>query len=489
MIGLARKTASRVLLRLALRAERRRRERLGMLDHDLTPDLWGAEVGPEGHLVIGGCDTVRLAETYGTPLLVVDEERLRKNYTEFLETFRRRYPRVDIGYSYKTNPLPGVLRVLHEVGACAEVISHFELWLALKLGVAPERVIFNGPAKTPEALALAVKAGVHLINIDNVDEIDEIERLASASGRIQKVGVRLVTSVGWSSQFGLSIRSGAARDAFERIRRCASLDPRGLHIHLGTGIKDIEIYVQAIREVLEFARAIRGEIGVEIRIFDFGGGFGVPTVRPFESTDMRLMANGFPPLAMDAGASPRLESYADAIAGLFREHAPSGGAEDPLMIFEPGRAVTSSSQTLLLRVLAVKPAEGGGHRVILDGGKNLAMPPGYEYHEVLAASKLRDAPHGAYDVFGPLCHPGDVLCVRKRLPLLEPGDVVAVMDAGAYFVPNQMNFSNPRCGAVMVRSGTARMIRRHESFEDVVRRDDLGEGLEQAAPNGESIET
>jgi diaminopimelate decarboxylase len=473
MIGLARKTASGLLLQLARRAERRRRQRLGMLDRDLTPDLWGAEVSSEGHLVIGGCDTVRLAETYGTPLLVVDEDRLRGNYAGFLETFRRHYPRVEIGYSYKTNPLPGVLRVLHEIGASAEVISHFELWLALELGMPGERVIFNGPAKTPEALALAVASGVRLINIDNTGEIDVIQRLAAASNRIQKVGLRLITSVGWSSQFGLSIRTGAARGAFEQVRRCSNLDPCGLHIHLGTGIKNVAVYVQAIREVLEFARDIRHEMGVEIRFFDFGGGFGVPTVRPFESTDARLMANGYPPLAIDTGASPRLESYAVAIASLLREHAPAGDGEDPMMIFEPGRAVTSSSQTLLLRVLAVKAADGGGHRVILDGGKNLAMPPGYEYHEVLAASKLGDAPRGSYDLFGPLCHPGDVLCVQKRLPHLEPGDVVAVMDAGAYFVPNQMNFSNPRCGAVIVRSGSARMIRRHETFEDIVRRDDL----------------
>jgi diaminopimelate decarboxylase len=101
------------------------------------------------------------------------------------------------------------------------------------------------------------------------------------------------------------------------------------------------------------------------------------------------------------------------------------------------------------------------------------MPPGYEYHEILPASKMRDPRTRTSDLFGPLCHPGDVLGIDKLMPKLSPGDVVAVMDAGAYFVPNQMNFSNPRCSAVAVREGNAEVLRSRESFEDIVRLDNV----------------
>jgi diaminopimelate decarboxylase len=147
--------------------------------------------------------------------------------------------------------------------------------------------------------------------------------------------------------------------------------------------------------------------------------------------------------------------------------------QPPTIIFEPGRAITSSAQVLLLEVLAVKKGVDKVDAVILNGGKNITMPLGYEYREIFAASKMMEPLDRYYNLFGPLCHPGDVLFRCKMLPKLEPGDILAVMDAGAYFVPNQMNFSNPRPAAVMVDSGREELIRKHESFDDMVARDVL----------------
>ena len=457
--------------------DRRRRARLGMLERDLHPSNWEAGVGPDGHLVIGDCDTLELAQRFGTPLQVVDRSRLRKNFDLFAAGFKDFYPRVEIGYSYKTNPLPGVLRSLHEFGAWAEVISHFELWLALELGVAPGKIVFNGPGKTLAGLELAVALGVSMINVDSVEEIESIRYLAEKHGRRQRVGVRIITSVGWSSQFGLSIQSGAALRAFERI--CASpehIEPAGLHLHLGTGIRDIAMYVQAVREVLRFADVLRRTLGIEIQTLDLGGGFGVPTVRPFSAWDMRLMDNGHCPRVTDVSRVPSIEHYGRAIGQLVAQHYPPSDKNAPLLFFEPGRALTSSAQTLLLRVLAIKPGIGGRLVAICDGGKNIALPLGYEYHEIFAAADAEGKAEMTYDLFGPLCHPGDVLMKGKRLPRLIVGDVIAVMDAGAYFIPNQMNFSNPRPAAVMVNRGEAAVIRSREAFEDIVAHDGLAIG-------------
>jgi diaminopimelate decarboxylase len=318
-------------------------------------------------------------------------------------------------------------------------------------------------------LDLAVSRGIHIINVDNLAEPEIIQRLAERHGRTQRVGVRVITSVGWSSQFGLSIRHGIARVAFERIRTLDRLVPVGLHIHLGTGIRSIGIYLQAVREMLAFAEELRRDLGIAINFLDLGGGFGVPTVRPFSRWDMRLMANDHAPTVMELGKAAPLEEYARGIAGILDTLHGPGGSEKRTLFYEPGRAITSSAQSLLVRVLAVK---GGGPRgssnVILDGGKNIAMPMGYEYHEIFAAGKLREPASHVYNLFGPLCHPADVLSRMKTLPRLEPRDILAIMDAGAYFIPNQMNFSNPRPAAVMVEHGTAWIIRDRELFEDIV---------------------
>jgi diaminopimelate decarboxylase len=340
----------------------------------------------------------------------------------------------------------------------------------LRLGVSPSNIIFNGPAKTPEALDLAVQKRVKLINIDGLDELELLAATAARHGVQQAVGVRVVTSVGWQAQFGLRLRTGAVRRAFDRILQLPQLVPVGLHVHLGTGIKDVPTYVQAIREMLEFARQLERDTRVRLNYFDFGGGYGVPTVQPFDLWDSRLMQNNLPPAPVELDANPRIEDYAREISALMREFYPR--TEDlPTIAFEPGRAISSSAQSLLLEVLTVKRDEDGATRVILNGGKNYALPTGYEYHEILPASRMNAPLANRVNYYGPLCHPGDVLFVQKACPELAAGDLVAVMDAGAYFVPNQMNFSNPRPSAVMVKDGKATLLRARETFEDIVRLD------------------
>jgi diaminopimelate decarboxylase len=447
------------------------RRALGLVAASLPPELWDVGVNAAGHLDVAGHDVVELCRRHGTPLHIVNRRRLERDFTAFATAFRSHWPRVEVGYSYKTNPLPGVIRELHAMGAWAEVISQFELWLALQLGVAPERIIYNGPAKSDDGLRLAVGRGVRLVNIDNLDEIDRIGRVASELGRRQSVGVRLVSSVGWAGQFGHGIASGEAAEAFARLVAHPHLDPCGLHIHLGTGLHDVAKYLQAIREVLEFARTIAQRFGVTMRFLDFGGGFGVPTVRPMHQWDTRLMALGYPPGPIDPRSAPRIDAFAEPIVQLVRQYYPADPATAPTLLFEPGRAITSSAQMLALGVLAVKPAPDGTRRVILDGGRNIAIPTGYELHELLPASRMRDAYDTVNQFYGPLCHPGDVMLRAKRFPAVRPGDVVVLMDTGAYFVPNQMNFSNPRPAAIMVDVDRCEVIRERETFENIVQLD------------------
>ena len=464
-MGILRQTVKRIVFRALNEYDKRD------VAARLEPSQWGLDAGASGDLSWDGCNLHELAREFGTPLHVISRKRLQQTYREFYEAFASRHPRVDIAYSYKTNPLPGVIRTLHGFGAAAEVISELELWLALRMGVPPSRIVFNGPAKTRAALELAVRDGIKLINIDGPAEIEQISELARRYDRNQRVGIRLITSVGWSSQFGFRLSDGAALEAFRRIKQCSHLIPCALHVHLGTGIRAVEIYLQAIGELLDFAQRLRTELGIRIEHIDLGGGFGVPTVRPFTALDMRLLANGFSINPPDPSRAPRASEYASGIAALLGKHYDPQSADIPELILEPGRAITSGAQCLLVKVIGLKPGDRHGKFAIVDGGKNITMPMGYEYHEAFVAQSRPDRSTTRYTVFGPLCHPGDVLFQHRDLPTLQVGDILAIMDAGAYFVPNQMNFSNPRPSAVMVADGRPELIRERESFEDVVRLD------------------
>lgn len=449
-------------------------ERMDRLPAMLDPQLWDLRVDTAGRLWWDGCCLADLAAEYGTPLHVVSHSRLAANWRHFHDAFASRYPRVAVAYSYKTNPLPGVLQALHACGADAEVISHFELWLALQLSVPASRIVFNGPAKTPEALQLALRHGIKLIHVDGEAEIAWLAAHAPGHGRRQAVGLRVISSVGWSGQFGFRLADGSALAAFRRLRDCAHLDPCALHLHLGTDIHDVELYFAAAREVFAFARQLRAELGVTIRHVDLGGGFGVPTVRPLSSLEQRYLDQGLPVRPPQPADLPRIDDYAEGIVKIAGEHLALAGGEPPELIFEPGRALTSSAQCLLLSVLSSKIGRGGARYAIADGGRNLCLPLAYEYHELFAATRMREAADTRHIVCGPLCHPSDVVVAQRMLPRLAAGDLLAVMDSGAYFIPNQMNFSNPRPAVAMLANGAARLIRRRESFEDLVRLDATG---------------
>lgn len=474
MLSAVKNAVVRVATRRVIKQYKDQRSRLDPAYDGLPPALWDCAVSPGGRLLIEGFDSTELARSHGTPLHVVSHARLVKNYQNFIGAFRRHYDRCVLATSYKTNPLPGVIAALHEAGTWAEAISGFELWLALKLGMAPERIILNGPGKGREAIDTAVANGIQSINLDNAEEINWTAAACSRHDRRQNVGIRVIVPGGWTSQFGMSISDGEAEGACARIAEHDKLRLCGLHVHLGTGIKDIATYVRALNEVVEFGRRLETRHGVTMDYYDFGGGFGVPTVHTFDSWDVRMLDMGVPARAAFPEACPSPDAYASSITSIVKSNHQRTDGPPPRIILEPGRAITSSAQTLLTSVITVKRSQHGRPLLIMDAGKHLTMPLGWEHHQIFAAGRMRDADQGLFDVYGPLCHPGDVVARAKNLPSMNSDDLLAIMDAGAYFIPNQMNFSHPRAGVVMVRDGAVTTIRRPEQFEDIVALDSWG---------------
>lgn len=419
---------------------------------DLNPDysLWGLNINKKGHLIIGGCDCVELVEKYGTPLHVVDKNLLQTNYNEFCESFRSHNIDFEVYYSYKTNTIPGILKVLHESKAGAEVISPYELWLARRLGVNPDLIIYNGPNKSDEGLKIAIENRIKLININSFGEIEKIGNIAQKLQIEANVGVRLCTGVGWGKQFGLEIRSGEAFKAFEKLKKMSYMKIKGVHIHLGTGIKSVSMYKKAIEDIFRFINEIEDKLGICIGCFDLGGGFGVAT-----------------------GDAPSMRTFANEIVNTVRKEAEKYKLKLPVLLLEPGRVITSSAQILLTKVGDLREGKRVPKIAIVDAGINIAYPVTWEYHEIFVANKMDSIGKEIYSIAGPLCTPADLLYKYKKLPLLEVGDIVSIMNAGAYFTSFSNDFSFPRPAVVMVSEGSHGNLREKESYEDMIRLDNL----------------
>jgi diaminopimelate decarboxylase len=451
----------------------------------LQPELWGLNVNDKDHLVIGNCDTIKLVDEYGTPLYIVNKERLRENYNRINTAFKSRYSNVDVYYSYKTNCIPAVLEVLHESGAKAEVISGYELWLALKLGVSPNSIIFNGPNKTDDELLTAIKHEIKLINADSISEIERINKIAGKLGTKANVGIRICPSIvpkgmnpgtatgSKKSHFGVDLESGEALEAFEKAAKANNINLLGMHCHIGSGVKDTKSYVKAAQKLLKLAAEIRNNLQVDIQYLDLGGGYGTPCHQDMSGFQFLsyLIFNRLPPTP-NPESCPTIDDFAHKITQKIKESCKEYDLSEPNLILEPGRYLTGDTQVLLLRVGGIKERKGMAKYVLTDGGMfSTSLMVWVEYHKVFVANKMSAEDSEKYMIFGRVCTTADWLYKNMKLPKLEKNDVLAVMDTGAYFTATSSNFSYPRPPILMVKDGKAQIIREAESYDDLIRKD------------------
>jgi len=452
---------------------------------DLQPELWGLNKTDEGHLMIGGCDAVDLADEFGTPLYVVNETRLRENYNRFFKAFSSRYPQVEVYYSYKTNCIPGVLEILHTSGAKAEVISGYELWLALRLGVSPQSIVFNGPNKTHEELETAIRNGIKLVIADSLVEIERIDRIAGELGLTANLGIRVCPNVvpkgmnpftatgSRKSQFGVDLETGEAFNAFEKAAAATHIDLLAMHCMIGSGIKDAEAYAKALRKMLKLAGKVKAELGKDIQYLDVGGGYGIPGHYDMTGIDLLLyQVLSKMPSPPKPSTCPSIDDFAQVITESITQGCNQYNLVQPILILEPGRRITGDAQVLLLRVGGIKERSGVGSLVITDGGMvSTSLMLFAEYHKVFVANKMNAVNMKKYNVFGRVCTTADLLYKGIKLPILDDQDILAVMDTGAYFVSTTSNFAYPRPPVLMVKDGKVKVIRERESYDDLIRKD------------------
>ena len=421
-----------------------------------------AGVGSDGHLRIGGCDCVELVKEYGTPLYIFDEIGLRVKCQEFRTEFTKRYPDALIIYASKAFLNRAIAIVFKEEGLGLDVVSGGELSVAMSVDFPPEKIYFHGNNKTPDELKLALDYRVGRIVVDNFYELDLVDRLAGENGIVQPVLLRLTPGVDahthrytttgvLDSKFGFPMSTGQAEAALSQAISAANLNLLGFHFHLGSPLFDVSPYRLAVDIVLHFARKMEIEHGFCLKEFSPGGGFAV----------------GY---TLDSPV-PDIAEYAEAIVNKLRDTADELKLNRPRLIIEPGRGVMAQSGVALYTVGAIKEIPGVRKYVCVDGGMGDNVRPAlYDArYEAVVANKVDEEESMKVTIAGKYCESGDILIRDIELPALSPGDIIAIPVNGAYSIPMASNYNMvPRPAIIMVREGKARLIRKRESYQDLM---------------------
>jgi diaminopimelate decarboxylase len=421
---------------------------------------WPVTTSPrqDGEVSVGGIGLAWLAERYGTPLQVMDEEDVRQR----CRAFTRAFPEADIAYAGKAFLCRAMAGWVASEGLSLDVCSAGELAVARAAGFPAHRMLMHGNAKTPDDLRAALAYAVGRIVVDS---FSEITRLAAGGARARLM-VRVTPGVdghthaamatGTDDQkFGFSLASGAAAEAVRRVIAQRRLDLVGLHCHIGSQITDVDAFDSAARRMVGLLAAIRDAHGIVLPQLDLGGGFGVPYRPGDPELDPQTLAARLNRALREACAENRLPM--------------------PTITLEPGRAIAARAGVTVYRVVSVKHAASGGLLVAVNGGMSDNPRPSLYGSRYAVHLIGRDGLGGdrSATVVGRHCEAGDVLARDAQLPAdVRPGDLLAIPCTGAYHHSMSSNYNLvPRPPVLAVREGRARLMIRRETEEDLLSRD------------------
>ncbi|MQF82802.1 diaminopimelate decarboxylase [SAR202 cluster bacterium AD-802-E10_MRT_200m] len=416
------------------------------------------------HLEIGGIDTQDLALKYGTPMYILCERTIRNRCHDFKQAFNKLHENTQILYASKAYLGPALAKIIAEEGLGLDVVSGGELAIARIAESPPSTIYLHGNNKSKTELSAALEYGVDCIVVDNLLEIHLLQELASTLGKTQSILLRVTpgidphthtkTTTGIvDSKFGLNLSNGQAAEAIRQAVACPSLHLRGLHFHLGSPIFELDPYVEAMKVVLEFAASQR-EAGLNLEEISPGGGFAISYLQN------RI--------------APTPSKYASAIVSSLKEGCAYHQLPLPRLTVEPGRSIIGQSGITLYTVGNIKDIPGIRTYASVDGGMGDNIRPALyeaEYEAVLATNMAKPALKH-YTIAGKFCESGDILINDIKLPELISGDLIAIPATGAYSPSMSSNYNqNPRPPIILVKDNESRVIRRRETFEDLIRPD------------------
>lgn len=415
--------------------------------------------GKRTPLACGNVALATLAKKYGTPLYVYSADHIRYRYSLFARAFAGQSHL--ICYAVKANSALGILKLLDGLGAGFDIVSGGELERVLTVNkAAAARVVFSGVGKTAPEMDLALRSGILLFNVESEGELELLTERAAKLRKCARISLRVNPDVFAEThpyistglrehKFGIDIRRAHA--VYRRAAKSRAIEAAGVSVHIGSQIRTADPFGAAASRVAALIKQLRRD-GLPIRYLDAGGGLGIEyhANLPFRPEE-------------------KMQQYAQALRQAME------GLDDLQLLLEPGRFLVAQAGALLARVLYVKK-NGTKTFVILDAAMNdLIRPALYQaHHEIVPVVPRRSSRTMVADIVGPVCETGDFFARDRKLPVVRPGDLVAILDAGAYGQSLASNYnSRPRSAEVLVEGRRARLIRRRESMRDLLATEEL----------------
>ena len=422
------------------------------------------QINQAGHLTIGGVDSLKLAKEYGTPLVVYDVSQIRNQIRAFKKVFEEEQVNYAVSYASKAFASIAMYQVANEEGAYTDVVSAGELYTAMKANFPMERISFHGNNKSKEELEMGVKNHVGKIIIDNFYEIDLLRQVLEEQD--SKINVMLRITPGISahtheydqtgqvdSKFGFDLKSGQANKALQEVLKNQRMHMLGIHAHIGSQIFELNGFEMAAAKLVDVAASLKEKYDYTAQIINVGGGFGIKYVQE------------------DHPLKP--EEFVKAIVKAIKDEATKHNFPIPEIDIEPGRSIVGPAGYNLYKVGSMKEIPGLVPYVAVDGGMGDNIRPALyqaKYETVLANDPQRRASQEVH-VAGKYCESGDILADAK-LPSLKAGDILAMLDTGAYGYSMASNYNrNPRPAVVFAENGKAQVVIKRESLEDLIHLD------------------
>lgn len=419
-----------------------------------------------GHLTIGGRDTVELAQVYGTPLYVMDENEIRKACASYRESIQKYYGGHGlVTYASKAFCCKAMCKIAEEEQLGLDVVSIGELYTAKCAGFPAERIYFHGNNKTVEELTAALEYGVGQIVVDNVDELDLLNALCISQEKQAGILLRIKPGIDAhthdfvrtgqiDSKFGFALETGEAMEAVKKVIGLPGIRLKGLHCHIGSQIFDIEPFCHAAEIMLHFIADIKKEIGCEIDVLDLGGGFGIKYLPDHD------------PVAYD--------NYMKRVSETVKSLCSQNNIKMPFVVIEPGRSIAGPAGITLYTAGSVKEIPGIRTYVSVDGG--MCDNPRYilykSEYEAIVANKASQPKTMAVTLAGKCCESGDLIGEGMPIQQVQSGDIIAVLATGAYNYAMSSNYNRiPRPPVVMLRDGKDRVVVKRETPEDLMKND------------------
>ena len=419
------------------------------------------------NLTFAGYDTVALAKKYGTPLMLLDENKIRNTMRTYKSAMQKYFGGDSVPlYASKALSFVGIYQIAKEEGINTDIVSLGELCTAIKAGFPLERAFFHGNCKTDYDIEFAIDNGIGFFNVDTYDELYTIDRIAKKKGVMQKILLRLTPGIDphthaaistgkVDSKFGTAIETGQGMEITKVALSLENIDLRGFHCHIGSQIFEIEPFCDAADIMIRFIDEVKEETGFEAEYLNLGGGFGVRYVE----------------------SDPHID-YTDnirRIAEHINAYCEEKSLYKPKILMEPGRSMVADSGMTIYTVGSVKEITGYKNYVAIDGG--MSDNPRYALYgsayTVLCANRMNEKADYECTIAGRLCESGDLIQENVKIPQVKRGDNIAVLVTGAYNYAMASNYNRIPRPAVVLLGDKDRLAIRRETFDDVSRLDEI----------------